>query len=179
MEIVNAGRDALEIQLWRGWAENNGNRVTDLQYVYGLILLHTPNTESVKIDGKKTKDAGLVLLHLLNDTRVWYDGLDHLHRFIHLKDIEINSGPTLGLRELLPLFRWPSLIRIRLEQLQDTYEVRKDIPWSLLTQPSSIRHLEFHYSSLRTETLSKILGACPSLLKLELTKGNKQVQDIQ
>lgn len=93
-----------------------------------------------------------------------YDPGNH---FFHLKQVHICTCATLSLRELFPLFQLPSLESLRIDRLVEPAEA-PDLPWSEVSRPFSIQHLDLVRSYMHTNTLVKLISACRTLKTIYL-----------
>jgi hypothetical protein len=173
--LANALR-ALGIADWERWATACNDPNVYHQFLYGVILMHAPNIESLEIDDGE-------LSHRLP---TWLDVVKRSVQgdFSHLRLFEKLNSITIDLRHLRPLwhlahvFRLPALETLNISGvvgLPFVIEMNPDHPtyelggfmseWGVRIDPrsSSVEKLSIHDSFVDTRILCKMMDSCRNL----------------
>jgi hypothetical protein len=176
---IKDGLKAMDIPGWKAWATQCNDDDAEQEIVYATILMYTPNVAELFIDHGNLPYRIPKWLELLR----WAVSGSHFgntHQFSHLKKISV-GGDKLQLCLLAPLFRLPSLRKLKLNGLIETSQSKEGKPDALrrLLPLGTCPVVDFTLDTvfMNMEELSVLMHSFRELKRFYLFLSNEQYLD--
>jgi hypothetical protein len=160
---IKAALKRMGIPDWKLWATKCNDEETNREILFATILMHTPKVAALDIQDGKLPYANPKWLDLIRYA-VSGRAFGHMHLFQHLNTIRVDVG-WLDLRQIMPLFRLPSLRALTLNNLAEGEESHPEITLataSIAAGSSPIEKLSLS-SYIRSSSVAVLLEACRAL----------------
>lgn len=168
-QIVQTAMEALEIPDARLWADacNSAASGYNPDFIQTAIMMHTPNLANLMLPRHFVSSmTSAPWVDLLRQS-VAGNSFGRVHRFDRLCFVYVAGAPTLRLRNLIYLFRLPAIKSLMLSHVFQLWRAPR-IPWSILSQPSTITQLSMMECFLSTNVIIELVKACPALTYLAM-----------
>ena len=160
---IKAALKRMDIPDWKAWATKCNDEETNREILFATILMHTPKVAALDIQDGKLPYGNPKWLDLIRYA-VSGRGFGHMHLFQHLNSIRVDVG-WLDLRQMMPLFRLPSLRALTLNDLVEDEGSHPEITLanaSIVAGSSLIENLSIS-SYIRSSSVAVLLEACRAL----------------
>jgi hypothetical protein len=160
---IKAALKRMNIPDWKAWATKCNDEETNREILFATILMHTPKVAALDIqDGKLPygNPKWLDLIRYAANGRVF----GHMHLFQHLNSIKVDVG-WLDLRQMMPLFRLPSLRALTINDLAEDEGTHPEVTLanaSISAGSSLIEKLSLS-AYIRSSSIAVCLEACRAL----------------